>query len=128
MKEQDLSKYVYSNKFYSKQSVNDVLKSLLKQAGVPSFDRFIIEDLGLFKVFDNMDEAIDLFGNMVYYKHTARMYAGYVKPDGKVFVCDESKGFHPIYRSVFAFIPARTYFDFEKMKKMLSMNGWTDTV
>lgn len=128
MIEQELSGYIYSDNFNSKQSVTDVLKSLLKQAGVPSFDRFIIEDLGLFKIFDNIDDAMECFKAMVYYKHTARLYVGYIKPDGNLFVCDEPKGFYPVYRSVFAFIPPRSKNEFNRMRKTLLMNGWVELI
>ena len=123
-----LSKYLYRVDGITRKSEEDLTESLLKQAGVLSFDRVVIESLGLCKTFDSMEDACDLFEALVYNGHNADLFVGYVMPDGKVFVCDRSRGFNPVYSSRFAQIPPRTTSDIEMMKERFLANGWTHTV
>lgn len=88
----------------------------------------MIESLGLCKTFDSMEDSCDLFEALVCNGHNADLFVGYVMNDGKVFVCDRSRGFNPVYSSSFAQIPPRTKSDIEMMKKRFLANGWTHTV
>ena len=123
-----LSKYLYRMDGITRKSEEDLTESILKQAGVLSFDRVVIESLGLCKTFDSMEDACDLFEALVYNGHNADLFVGYVMNDGKVFVCDRSRGFNPVYSSRFAQIPPRTTSDIEMMKERFLANGWTHTV
>lgn len=123
-----LSKYLYRVDGITRKSEEDLTESILKQAGVLSFDRVVIESLGLCKTFDSMEDACDLFEALVCNGHNADLFVGYVMPDGKVFVCDRSRGFNPVYSSRFAQIPPRTKSDIEMMKERFLANGWTHTV
>ena len=123
-----LSKYLYRVDGITRKSEEDLTESILKQAGVLSFDRVVIESLGLCKTFDSMEDACDLFEALVHNGHNADLFVGYVMPDGKVFVCDRSRGFNPVYSSSFAQIPPRTKSDIEMMKERFLANGWTHTV
>ena len=123
-----LSKYLYRVDGITRKSEEDLTESLLKQAGVLSFDRVVIESLGLYKTFDSMEDACDLFEALVYNGHNADLFVGYVMPDGKVFVCDRSRGFNPVYSSRFSRIPPRTTSDIEMMRERFLANGWTHTV
>ena len=69
-----------------------------------------------------------MFEALVYNGHNADLFVGYVMKDGKVFVCDRSRGFSPVYSSRFAQIPPRTTSDIEMMKERFLANGWTHTV
>ena len=123
-----LSKYLYRVDGITRKSEEDLTESILKQAGVLSFDRVVIESLGLCKTFDSMEDACDLFEALVCNGHNADLFVGYVMNDGKVFVCDRSRGFSPVYSSRFAQIPPRTTSDIEMMKERFLANGWTHTV
>ena len=123
-----LSKYLYRVDGITRKSEEDLMESILKQAGVLSFDRVVIESLGLCKTFDSMEDACDLFEALVCNGHNADLFVGYVMNDGKVFVCDRSRGFSPVYSSRFAQIPPRTTSDIEMMKERFLANGWTHTV
>lgn len=123
-----LSKYLYRVDGITRKSEEDLMESILKQAGVLSFDRVVIESLGLCKTFDSMEDACDLFEALVCNGHNADLFVGYVMSDGKVFVCDRSRGFNPVYSSRFAQIPPRTTSDIEMMKERFLANGWTHTV
>jgi hypothetical protein len=123
-----LSSYLYRMDGITRKSEEDLMEALLKQAGVLSFDRVVIESLGLYQTFDSMEDACDLFEALVYHGHNADLFVGYVMPDGKVFVCDRSRGFSPVYSSRFARIPPRTKYDIEMMKERFLANGWTHTV
>ena len=123
-----LSKYLYRVDGITRKSEEDLTESILKQAGVLSFDRVVIESLGLCKTFDSMEDACDLFEALVCNGHNADLFVGYVMKDGKVFVCDRSRGFNPVYSSRFAQIPPRTKSDIEMMKERFLANGWTHTV
>ena len=92
-----LSKYLYRVDGITRKSEEDLMESLLKQAGVLSFDRVVIESLGLYHTFDRMEDACDLFEALVHNGHNADLFVGYVMNDGKVFVCDRSRGFNPVY-------------------------------
>ena len=123
-----LSKYLYRVDGITRKSEEDLTESILKQAGVLSFDRVVIESLGLYHTFDSMEDACDLFEALVHNGHNADLFVGYVMPDGTVFVCDRSRGFNPVYSSHFAHIPPRTKSDIEMMKERFLANGWTHTV
>lgn len=123
-----LSKYLYRVDGITRKSEEDLTESILKQAGVLSFDRVVIESLGLYHTFDSMEDACDLFEALVHNDHNADLFVGYVMNDGKVFVCDRSRGFNPVYSSRFAQIPPRTKSDIEMMKERFLANGWTHTV
>ena len=123
-----LSKYLYRVDGITRKSEEDLTESILKQAGVLSFDRVVIESLGLCKTFDSMEDACDLFEALVCNGHNADLFVGYVMNDGKVFVCDRSRGFNPVYSSRFAQIPPRTKSDIEMMRERFLANGWTHTV
>ena len=110
------------------KSEEDLMKALLKKAGVLSFYRVVIESLGLYKTFDSMEDACDLFEALVHNGHNADLFVGYVMNDGKVFVCDSSRGFHPVYSSNFSRIPPRTKSDIGMMRERFLANGWTHTV
>ena len=110
------------------KSEEDLMKALLKQAGVLSFDRVVIESLGLYKTFDSMEDVWDLFEALVHNGHNADLFVGYVMNDGKVFVCDRSRGFNPVYSSSFSRIPPRTKSDIGMMRERFLANGWTHTV
>lgn len=86
-----LSKYLHLVDGITRLSEEDLMESLLKQTGVLSFDRVVIESIGLYHTFDNMDDACDLFEALVYNGHNADLFVGYVMSDGKVFVCDRSR-------------------------------------
>lgn len=98
------------------KSEEDLMKALLKKAGVLSFDRVVIESLGLYHTFDSMEDACDLFEALVHNGHNADLFVGYVMNDGKVFVCDRSRGFNPVYSSSFSMIPPRTKSDIGMMR------------
>lgn len=123
-----LSSYLYRMNGITRKSEEDLMESLLKQAGVLSFDRVVIESLGLYQTFDSMEDACDLFEALVYNGHNADLFVGYVMPDGKVFVCDRARGFNPVYSSRFARIFPRTKYDIEMMRERFLANGWTHTV
>ena len=123
-----LSKYLYRVDGITRKSEEDLTESILKQAGVLSFDRVVIESLGLCKTFDSMEDACDLFEALVCNGHNADLFVGYVMNDGKVFVCDRSRGFNPVYSSSFSMIPPRTKSDIERMRERFLANGWTHTV
>ena len=110
------------------KSEEDLMKALLKKAGVLSFDRVVIESLGLYKTFDSMEDACDLFEALVHNGHNADLFVGYVMNDGKVFACDRSRGFNPVYSSSFSMIPPRTKSDIGMMRERFLANGWTHTV
>lgn len=93
-----LSKYLYRVDGITRKSEEDLMESLLKQAGVLSFDRVVIESLGLYHTFDSMEDACDLFEALVCNGHNADLFVGYVMKDGKVFVCDRSRG---LYKGIF---------------------------
>ena len=112
----------------TRKSEEDLMKALLKNAGVLSFDRVVIESLGLYKTFDSMEDACDLFEALVHNGHNADLFVGYVMNDGKVFVCDRSRGFNPVYSSSFSMIPPRTKSDIGMMRERFLANGWTHTV
>ena len=112
----------------TRKSEEDLMKALLKNAGVLSFDRVVIESLGLYHTFDSMEDACDLFEALVHNGHNADLFVGYVMNDGKVFVCDRSRGFHPVYSSSFSMIPPRTKSDIGMMRERFLANGWTHTV
>ena len=122
-----LSKYLYRVDGITRKTEEDLMESLLKQAGVLSFDRVVIESLGLYHTFDNMDDACDLFEALVCNGHNADLFVGYVMNDGKVFVCNRSRGFHPVYSSRFSMIPPRTTSDIEMMRERFLANGRTHT-
>ena len=123
-----LSSYLYRMDGITLKSEEDLMKTLLKKAGALSFDRVVIESLGLYHTFDNMNDACDLFEALVHNGHNADLFVGYVMNDGKVFVCDRSRGFHPVYSSSFSMIPPRTKSDIEMMRERFLANGWTHTV
>lgn len=123
-----LSKYLYRVDGITRKTEEVLMKALLKQAGVFSFDRVVIESLGLCKTFNSMEDACDLFEALVCNGHNADLFVGYVMNDGKVFVCDRSRGFTPVYSSRFSRIPQRTTSDIEMMKERFLANGWTYTV
>ena len=123
-----LSKYLYRVDGITLKSEEDLTESILKQAGVFSFDRVVIESLGLYHTFDSMEDACDLFEALVCNGHNADLFVGYVMKDGKVFVCDRSRGFNPVYSSSFSMIPPRTKYDIEMMRERFLANGWTHTV
>ena len=123
-----LSKYLYRVDGITRKSEEDLTESLLKQAWVLSFDRVVIESLGLYHTFDNMDDACDLFEALVCNGHNSDLFVGYVMNDGKVFVCNRSRGFNPVYSSRFSMIPPRTTSDIEMMRERFLANGWTHTV
>ena len=123
-----LSKCLYRVDGITRKSEEDLTESILKQAGVFSFDRVVIESLGLYHTFDSMDDACDLFEALVCNGHNADMFVGYVMNDGRVFVCDRSRGFNPVYSSRFSMIPPRTTSDIEMMRERFLANGWTHTV
>ena len=123
-----LSKYLYRVDGITRKSEEDLTESILKQAGVLSFNRVVIESLGLYHTFDSMEDACDLFEALVCNGHNADLFVGYVMKDGKVFVCDRSRGFNPVYSSSFSMIPPRTKSDIEMMKERFLANGWTYTV
>lgn len=52
------------------------MESLLKQAGALSFDRVVIESLGLYHTFDSMEDACDLFEALVHNGHNADLFVG----------------------------------------------------
>ena len=110
------------------KSEEDLMKALLKKAGVLSFYRVVIESIGLYKTFDSMEDACDLFEALVHNGHNADLFVGYVMNDGKVFVCDRSRGFNPVYSSSFSMIPPRTKSDIGMMRERFLANGWTHTV
>ena len=112
----------------TRKSEEDLMKALLKKAGVLSFDRVVIESLGLYHTFDCMEDACDLFEALVHNGHNADLFVGYVMNDGKVFVCDRSRGFNPVYSSSFSMIPPRTKSDIGMMRERFLANGWTHTV
>lgn len=123
-----LSSYLYRMGGITLKSEEDLMKALLKKAGVLSFDRVVIESLGLYKTFDSMEDACDLFEALVHNGHNADLFVGYVMNDGKVFVCDRSRGFNPVYSSSFSMIPPRTKSDIGMMRERFLANGWTHTV
>ena len=90
--------------------------------------RVVIESLGLYQTFDSMEDACDLFEALVHNGHNADLFVGYVMNDGKVFVCDRSRGFNPVYSSNFSMIPPRTKSDIGMMRERFLANGWTHTV
>ena len=51
-----LSKYLYRVDGITRKS-EDLMKALLKQAEVLSFDRVVIESLGLYHTFDSMEDV-----------------------------------------------------------------------
>ena len=122
-----LSKYLYLVDGITRKSEEDLTESILKQAEVLSFDRVVIESLGLYHTFDSMEDACDLFEALVCNGHNADLFVGYVMNDGKVVVCDRSRGFHPVYSSRFSRIPQRTTSDIEMMRERFLANGWTHT-
>ena len=123
-----LSSYLYRMGGITLKSEEDLMKALLKKAGVLSFDRVVIESLDLYKTFDSMEDACDLFEALVHNGHNADLFVGYVMNDGKVSVCDRSRGFRPVYSSSFSMIPPRTKSDIEMMRERFLANGWTHTV
>lgn len=80
---------------------HSVIEQRLKQAGVTSFTRFVIEVHGLCKTFDCLDDARECFAACVHYGHNANLWLAYETQDGTLFVCDRDKGFDPLYRSCF---------------------------
>ena len=122
-----LSKYLYLVDGITRKSEEDLTESILKQAEVLSFDRVVIESLGLYHTFDSMEDACDFFEALVCNGHNADLFVGYVMNDGKVFVCDRSRGFTPVYSSRFSRIPQRTTSDIEMMRERFLANGWTHT-
>ena len=56
-----LSKYLHRVDGITRKSEEDLMKALLKQAGVFSFDHVVIESLGLYHTFDSME---DVFGEL----------------------------------------------------------------
>ena len=122
-----LSKYLYLVDGITRKSEEDLTESILKQAEVLSFDRVVIESLGLYHTFDSMEDACDLLEALVCNGHNADLFVGYVMNDGKVFVCDRSRGFTPVYSSRFSRIPQRTTSDIEMMRERFLANGWTHT-
>ena len=123
-----LSSYLYRMDGIERKSEEDLMESLLKKAGVLSFDHVVIESLGLYHTFDSMEDACDLFEALVHNGHNADLFVGYVMNDGKVFVCDRSIGFNPVYSSSFSMIPPRTKSDIGMMMERFLANGWTHTV
>lgn len=81
---------------------HSVIEQRLKQAGVSSFTRYVIEIYGLQKTFDSLDDARECFEACVHYVHNANLWLAYETQDGTLFVCDRDKGFDPLYRSCFA--------------------------
>lgn len=93
-----LSSYLYRVDGITRKSEEDLMESLLKQAGALSFDRVVIESLGLYHTFDSMEDACDLFEALVHNGPNADLFVGYVMKDGKVFVCDRSRD---LYKGIF---------------------------